>query len=377
MEFRIAKAELIRALSRVQGIVEKRSTNPIIANVLLEVSDKGMRVSATDTEVAFVGRYEVECIKAGSLTLAARQLFDIARLVPTETVEFKLASGGSQMHITSGKASFKVLGLAAEDFPAIPDPGELDGFKLESGAVKALVDKTLFSISSDDTRSGLNGAYVEVTEVNGKSLLRFVATDGHRLSISGQPFSDATSGAPRSVLLPKKGLSELRKLADEGNSADEPWQVAFTDTQAVFQRGNIAFSMRLLEGDFPDYTQVVPSQWQRRLLIQRETLLQALRRVSILAPEKSHPVRFAIEEGRLVVVARQPEAGEAREEIEAKIEGEDLAVGFNARYFLDALNVMSVDTVAVEMGDSLSPCLVRPGEGDSDESFVIMPMRLE
>ncbi len=135
--------------------------------------------------------------------------------------------------------------------------------------------------------------------------------------------------------------------------------------------------MRLLEGDFPDYTQVVPSSWQRRLIVHRESLLQALRRVSILAPEKSHPVRFAIEEGRLVVVARQPEAGEAREEIDAQIEGEDLAVGFNARYFLDALNVMSVDTVAVEMGDSLSPCLVKPGEGESDESFVIMPMRLE
>jgi len=377
MEFRIAKDELIRALSRVQGIVEKRSTNPIIANVLLEVSENGMRVSATDTEVAFVGRYEIECVKAGSLTLAARQLFDIARLVPTETVEFKLSSGSAQMQITSGKASFKVLGLAAEDFPAIPDPGELAGFKLESGAVKALVDKTLFSISSDDTRSGLNGAYVEVAEVNGRSLLRFVATDGHRLSISGQPFADDSADHPRPVLLPKKGLAELRKLADEGTSDDEPWKVAFTDTQAVFQRGNVAFSMRLLEGDFPDYTQVVPSSWQRRLIVHRESLLQALRRVSILAPEKSHPVRFAIEEGRLVVVARQPEAGEAREEIDAQIEGEDLAVGFNARYFLDALNVMSVDTVAVEMGDSLSPCLVKPGEGESDESFVIMPMRLE
>ena len=376
MEFRIAKDELIRALSRVQGIVEKRSTNPIIANVLLEVSQEGMRVSATDTEISFVGRYKIECVSPGSLTLAARQLFDIARLVPTETVEFKLEAGGSQMHITSGRASFKVLGLPAEDFPAIPDPGELAGFKLESGAVKALVDKTLFSISSDDTRSGLNGAYVEVAEVNGRSLLRFIATDGHRLSISGQPFDDEAGEVPRSVLLPKKGLAELRKLADEGNS-DEPWKVAFTDTQAVFQRGNIAFSMRLLEGDFPDYTKVVPSKWERRLLVQREDLLQALRRVSILAPEKSHPVRFAIEEGRLVVVARQPEAGEAREEIEAQVEGEDLAVGFNARYFLDALNVMSVDTVAVEMGDSLSPCLLKPGEGDSDESFVIMPMRLE
>jgi len=377
MEFRIAKDELIRALSRVQGIVEKRSTNPIIANVLLEVSENGLRVSATDTEVAFVGHYKIDFVKAGSLTLAARQLFDIARLVPTETVSFKLPEGSFQMEITSGRSSFKVLGLSAEDFPSIPDPGEIPGFRLECDAVKALVDKTLFSISSDDTRSGLNGAYVEACEVAGRPMLRFIATDGHRLSISGQPFTKNGDGGVRSVLLPKKGLSELRKLADEGDSGSAPWDVAFTDTQAIFQRGNISFSMRLLEGEFPDYSQVVPSQWQRRLVVQREALLQALRRVSILAPEKSHPIRFAIEDGRLVVVARQPEAGEAREEIEAEIEGSDLAVGFNARYFLDALSVMSVDTVAVEMGDSLSPCLVKPGEGDSDESFVIMPMRLE
>ena len=374
MEFRIAKDELIRALSRVQGIVEKRSTNPIIANVLLEASSDGMKVSATDTEVSLIGHYTIECVQPGSLTLGARQLYEIARLVPTDSVSFRLPEGSFMMEISSGKAQFKVLGLSSDDFPPIRQLEESEGLEIEAPDLKSLVDKTLFSISSDDTRTGLNGAHAEVVELpGGGSNLRFVSTDGHRLSLAGRPYTGSWT-ASRSVLLPKKGLAELRKLVDV---EDGPWRVAFSDTQAVFQRGTTAFSMRLLEGDFPDYKQVVPSGWQRRILVPRQHLVQALRRVSILASEKAHPVRFHINDGTLVVTAKQPEAGEAREEIEAQVEGADLEIGFNARYFLDSLNVMDTETIGIEIGDSLSPCLVRPGEGDADELFVVMPMRLE
>jgi len=373
MEFRIAKDELIRALSRVQGIVEKRSTNPIIANVLLEVDEGGMRVVATDTEVSFIGRYRVECTRPGSLTLGARQLYEIARLVPTDEVSFNLPEGEMQMEISSGRSFFKVLGLSADEFPEVPDPGEVEGFSIEFDALKDLIDKTLFSISSDDTRTGLNGAHVESRQVGEQTLLRFVATDGHRLSLCGRTYSGEYK-APRTVLLPKKGLAELRKLVDDGEGS---WSVSFSESQATFRRGSISFSMRLLEGDFPDYEQVVPSSWQRRVLVQRDALSQALRRVSILASEKSHPVRFMIAGGTVPVVARQPEAGEATEELEAQVEGSDLEIGFNARYFRESLSALDTETVTVEIGDSLSPCLVRPGEGDADELFVIMPMRLE
>ena len=373
MEFRIAKDELIRALSRVQGIVEKRSTNPIIANVLLEVDETGMRVAATDTEVSFIGRYKVDCARSGSLTLGARQLYDIARLVPTSEVSFNLPEGTLQMEISSGKAFFKILGLSSDEFPTVPDQDADGGLTLNAGALKELIDRTLFSISGDDTRTGLNGAHVEARTEDGKSILRLVATDGHRLSLCGREFAGSFD-APRSVLLPKKGLSELRKLVDDG---DGDWAVSFTDTQAVFKRNAITFSMRLLEGDFPDYTQVVPSSWQRRVMVQRDAMISALRRVSILASEKSHPVRFAIASGQVTVTARQPETGEAHEELEAQVEGPDLEMGFNARYFREALGALSTDTVSVEIGDSLSPCLIKPGEGDADELYVIMPMRLE
>lgn len=373
MEFRIAKDELIRALARVQGIVEKRSTNPIVANVLLEVDGEGMRVTATDTEVSFVGRYQVKCVRPGTLTLGARQLFEIARLVPTDEVSFCLPEGELQMEIRSGKAYFKILGLPADDFPEVASMDRTEGITIESEALKDLIDKTLFSINNDDTRSGLNGAHVESRTVGGSAMLRFVATDGHRLSLCGRPHLGEYK-APRSVLLPRKGLAELRKLLEDGQGA---WAVAFSESQATFWRGQLSFSMRLLEGDFPDYEQVVPQSWQRRIIVQRQALAQALRRVSIVASEKTQPVRFIVSSGVVTVVARQPEMGEATEELEAQVEGSDLEIGFNARYFRDALDALTTDMVTVEIGDSLSPCLVRPGEGDADELYVIMPMRLE
>jgi DNA polymerase-3 subunit beta len=155
------------------------------------------------------------------------------------------------------------------------------------------------------------------------------------------------------------------------------WNVSITDTTATFQQGNMAFSMRLLEGEFPDFRQVIPPSWQRRILLERSALVDALRRVSILSSQKSNPVRFRIADGSLTITARQQEAGEAHEEIDAQVDGPDIEVGFNAKYFLDALGALGTDTIAVEIGDSLSPCLVRPGEGDDDELYVIMPMRLE
>jgi len=333
-----------------------------------------MQVSATDTEVSFVGSYKVDCVRPGSLTLGARQLFDIARLVPTDQVKFSLPEGSAQMEISSGKAFFKVIGLASKDFPSMPKASDGYSISMPSSSLKALVDKTLFAISSDDTRTGLNGAHIEVEKNNGSPHLRFVTTDGHRLAVCGQNFDAGEAALPDSVLLPKKGLSELRKLVEEGEGS---WQVSFSQNQAVFQQEALSFSMRLLEGEFPDYSQVLPGDWQRRVLVSRDALMLALRRVSILASEKSHPVKFVIQDGSLTIQARQPETGEASEEVEAQVEGGDLEVGFNARYFLDVLSAMASDTVSIEIGDSLSPCLLKPGEGDADELYVIMPMRLE
>jgi DNA polymerase-3 subunit beta len=374
MDFRIAKDELVRALGRVQGIVDKRSTNPIIGNVLIDVDPTGMRVSATDTEMSLVCHYTVQCEVPGRITLNARQLYDMARLAPAESVAFRLADGSVQVEIVSGRSYFRMLGLPAAEFPLVPDPGAISGFDIDGAALKDLIDRTLFAVSTDDTRAGLNGAHVETwTAPGGATLLRFVATDGHRLSLCGRPFQ-GDPGLVRTVLLPRKGLVELRKLADD---ASGPITVQITENQAIFQRGPTTFSMRLLEGEFPDYQMVIPPTWQRRVLASKEALTQCLRRVSIVTSEKTNPVRFVIRGGALTVVARQPELGEAREDVEAQLEGADLEVGFNAKYFQEALGALSSDTAAIEIGDSLSPCLIRPGEGSSDELFVIMPMRLD
>lgn len=375
MDFQINKDELIRALARVQGVADKRSTNPIIANVLLEAGEGGLVVSATDTELSIVSRHTAVVAEPGAITLSARQLYDIARHVAADKVHFKMGPGSLQVEISAGRSVFRMIGLAAGEFPPIASFDGQAGFHIDATALKDLIDRTSFAISPDDTRTGLNGAHVETwTPPDGAPLLRFVATDGHRLSLCGRPFS-GDAAAVRTVLLPKKGLLELRKLCDEGQGA---FAVQFTAVQATFQRDALCFSMRVLEGEFPDYQQVIPPNWQRRLLVPRDVLTQVLKRVSILTSEKTWPVRFGLTNGALTVFARQAEVGDAREDVDgATVDGADLEIGFNAKYFAEALNALSVDSAAVEIGDALSPCLIKPGLGTTDELYVIMPMRLD
>lgn len=374
MEFSISKDELIRALGRAQGVADKRSTNPIIANVLLDAGENTLCVSATDTELSLVARHPCEVQRPGRITLSARQLYDIARTAGSDKLRFVMQPGALQVEINAGRSTFRMMGLSAEEFPPIPSFDGPAAFHIDGSALKDLIDRTSFAISPDDTRTGLNGAHVETyTPPNGAAVLRFVATDGHRLSLCGRPFA-GDPAAVRRVLLPKKGLLELRKLCDDGQG---PFAVSLGTTTATFQRGALSFGMRLLEGEFPDYQQVIPPTWQRRLLTSRDGLVQALRRVSILTSEKTWPVRFQIAGGGLCIVARQAEVGDAKEDVEAQVDGADLEIGFNAKYFSEALAALSSDTAAVEIGDSLSPCLIKPGEGEADELFVIMPMRLE
>lgn len=371
MEFHIARDELIRALSRVQGIVERRSTNPIIANVLISASaDKGLVVTATDTEISFVGSYEARVEDAGEITVEAKHLFDIARSLPTPDVHLKSAQDAPmEIEIRSGKAFFRIKGMPADNFPPVPKIGGEPTMKISSGELRKLIERTAFCISTDDTRSGLNGASVESP---GDGRIVLVATDGHRLGLAEGTFEGAldTEGG---LLLPRKGLGELRKLSDD---ADTSFDVSFVQNQAVFRRPGLSISMRLLEGTFPDYRQVIPSQSSRAVVVDRNEFAAGLKRVSILAAERSHNVRFSVGDGVLGLQSNNTEFGSASEELDAVVDGEPLEVGFNARYFQDVLNVLGDERVKLEFGDALSPCLVTP-VSDDVAMFVIMPMRLD
>ena len=369
MEFNIPVQELSKALQRVQGIIEKKTTMPILANVLLTASDDGhLTVSATNLELGLTGKYPCEVITAGAITLSGKSLFDIVRALPKKTANLK-TSNNDWVEITCGKVNYRVVGMSADGYPALPSFSDVEYFKLSSDAFKAMIDKTLYSVCTDETRYNLTGVYCEaLSEANG---IRMVSTDGHRLSIIEQ----ATSDQPlikKGIIIPRKGMIEIRRLLDDGDSSG---QLGFKDNSAIFEKDGLTLTMQLIEGEFPDYKQVIPSSCTKKVVINRDLLQSALKRTSLLSPDKAQGVRLDLTNGNLSLSAHNPDIGEAKEDIEVNYEGEELKIGFNYRYISDVLHALNDAEVELQLSDSLSPGVI-VGAGAEDYRAIIMPMRL-
>jgi DNA polymerase III subunit beta len=369
MELTIRVPELVKALQRVQGIVEKKTTMPILANALIKSKGKdAITVSATDLEIGLVGDYEAKVTKTGALTLGARALYDIVRSLPEQTVTLKQAAN-QWVEITCGKVKYRVVGMAAESFPTLPKFEDVPFFPVDPKVFKEMIDKTLYAVSTDETRYNLTGVYCE--PVTGSPGLRMVATDGHRLSVIERPTSQAPA-MKDGVIIPRKGLVELRKLLEDGEGDA---RLGFVENSAVFEKGGLTLTMRLVDGKFPDYQQVIPTASSRRVRVPRHLLHDALKRTSLLSPDKAQGVRFEVGPGSLALSANNPDLGEAREELDVDYEGEPLKIGFNFRYLMDVLNVLTDDRVELELTDELSPGVLH-GEGAEGYRAVIMPMRI-
>jgi DNA polymerase-3 subunit beta len=377
MELKISVQELSRALSRSQGIVEKKSTMPILSHVLLEARKPGeLVVSATDLDISVSGTYakDVDVAKDGGLCVSARHLFDIVKALPEPTVTLKRQQN-NYLEVRSGAAEFRIVGLPAEDFPQLPKFDKVPFVPLDPAVLLGLVERTAFAVSSDETRYNLNGVFFEPSG----GVLRLVATDGHRLSLAEAPV-DGDFRLKKGVILPKKGIYELRKLlgeAVEGGEEAPRGELGFAENSAIFRRPGVVLVMRLIEGTFPDYRQVIPKGGEKVVVAGRERLLQTLRRMSLLSSEKSHAVKLDLAAGNLRVAAQNPDLGEAKEDLPVQYAGDPLKIGFNARYLLDVLQVLDVADVRLELADDLSPGVIRPdGEEAARFTAVIMPMRI-
>jgi len=375
MELKIAVQELARALARSQGIVEKKSTMPILSHVLLEARKSGeLAVSATDLDVSVSGVHPAEVVREGGVAVSARHLFDIVKALPEATVSLKKAQN-NYLEVKSGPADFRIVGLAAEDFPALPKFEKVPFVPVEPETLLGLIERTAFAVSSDETRYNLNGVFFE--PVSGA--VRLVATDGHRLSMADAPV-EGDFKLKKGVILPKKGIFELRKLlgeAMEGPEDKPKGELGFAENSAIFRRPGVVLVMRLIEGAFPDYRQVIPKAGEKVVEVGRERLLQTLRRVSLLSSEKSNAVKLELAKGNLRLAAQNPDLGEAKEDVPVEYAGEGLKIGFNARYLIDVLGVLACEDVRLELADDLSPGVVKPkGEGADHFTAVIMPMRI-
>lgn len=369
MEFSASKEELARELGLIQGIVERKNTIPILANVLIEADGRGVELAATDLDVGLRCRLSADVRKPGALTLSAKKLYEIVRAVTDGTVELKELEN-SWASITSGRAFFKMVGLGKSEFPSLAEPPE-SGFTAIPGSLLAeLIHKTSFAITGDDSRYFLNGAKLELTEND----LRMIATDGHRLAYVSVNKPDG-SNSTTSVIVPKKTLLELLKiLGDAGDSVE----FAKGDNHLFFRIGDKLLVSKRVDDQFPAYDKVIPKENHRQVTCSTDDLSGAIRRVSLLANERSRAVKFGIEPGKIEISSQNPELGEARETIEATYDGESLQVGFNGQYLLDFLNVAGTSEVRFELKDDSSQGLLRPA-ADSEEQdyrYVVMPMRL-
>lgn len=375
MELKIGSQDLARALGRSQGIVERKSTMPILSHVLLEAKKSNeLQISATDLDLSVSSTHACEVGKEGALAVSAKHLYEIVRALPEQTVTLKRA-GNNYLEIKSGPSEFRIVGLQAEDFPALPRFDKLAFVDVDPKSLLDQVERTYFAASNDETRYNLNGVFFEPQG----AVLRLVATDGHRLTVSERPLS-GDFGLKKGVILPKKGLNELRKLLTEAAESGEEKpvsQLGFAENSAVYKRPGVILVMRLIEGLFPDYKQVIPKPGEKIVKVGRQRFLETLRRVSLLSSDKSHAVKLELSAGTLRVLSQNPDLGDAREDVPVEYAGEPLKIGFNSRYLTDVVAALKADDVQLELADDLSPGVLKgAGEPDAGYTAVVMPMRI-
>jgi DNA polymerase-3 subunit beta len=370
MEFTAKKDELLRELALIQGIVERKNTIPILANVLMEASENSVELAATDLDVGLRCRLSANVVEPGALTLSAKKLFEIVRAVPDSEIKIKELEN-SWASIESGASYFKMVGLGKAEFPALAEPPAEGAITIPGAVLSELINKTSFAITADDNRYFLNGARLELTDDD----LRMVATDGHRLAYIALKRDKDIGGGNVSVIVPKKTLLELLKILGD---KEQPVDFSQGDNHLFFRLGERLLVSKRVDDQFPAYDKVIPEGNDKMVTCGREALSGAIRRVSLLANERSRAVRFGIESGHVEVSSQSPELGEARETIDSGYDGDGIQIGFNGQYLLDFLNAADSSEVRFELKDDSSQGLLRPaGQGeDKDYRYVVMPMRL-
>jgi DNA polymerase-3 subunit beta len=365
MKLTASREALLKPLQAVIGVVERRQTMPILANVLLVVKDGQVAVTATDLEVELVATTEVEVGAAGEVTVPGRKLLDICRALP-EDAEVSIGLSGDKLSVKSGRSKFSLMTLPAAEFPTVEDINAGQTLTVSQAALAKLLDKTHFSMAQQDVRYYLNGLLLET----GKKHLRAIATDGHRLALCEVELDDKKM-PEQQVIVPRKGVLELQRLM--GGNGD--LEIELGNNHIRIQLEGIRFTSKLIDGRFPEYERVIPQDTSNQLTTDRESFRGALQRTAILSNEKYRGIRLIIKSDGLLLQAHNPEQEEAEEEVEISYSGDDIEIGFNVNYLLDALGAIESEQIELAVVDGNSSCLLRE-PGNDESKYVVMPMRL-
>lgn len=367
MKIEIEKKELLNLIGKTQNIVEKRNTMPVLVNILLEADQKKLKVFATDLEVSLTDEVAVQVHQPGKVAVSARNLFEIAKKLSDGTISLTKKEN-NWLEIKQGKYLSKIVGVSSEDYPVFPTYNPQSFNRIESKTLKEMIDKTIFSVSSDETRYHLNGVFFEIS----KDGLKMVATDGHRMSLINKQVSNLEAPVQQGVIIPRKGLHEIKKILE---GVEGTVEIAIEGSQFILRSNSTVLMIRLIEGKYPNYNQFIPAKLALKMSLPRESFLQSLERVALLANQKSKAVQFLLSSGKMEISSNNPELGDAKEELEIDYKGQDIKVGFNAKYITDVLVNINQDMVDIELNDQLSPGLIRP-HNDPQYTCVVMPMRI-
>jgi DNA polymerase III subunit beta len=376
MQFTISKADLLKEMNLLQGVVEKKNTIPILSNVLIETSTSSLlSLVATDLDVSLQTEASADVTKFGAVVVQAKKLFDIVRNLPDADIHF-IKEDNDWVKINCGTSDFKIVGQAKEHFPSTPQM-ESYSVQMPAAALHNLISRTIFSITQEESRYALNGALFAYSDAE----LQMVATDGHRLALAAQvnrseaDHSDSPEqGAKTSVIIPKKALNELLKLTA---GSEEMVGFANDENHLYFQLGPRKLTTRKLSGQFPNYELVVPKTNDKTVPLNVERITQAIRQAALMADERSRSVKFEFNDNRLSITSQSADIGDAKVVIPVDYNGSSVTIGFNAQYLLDFLNNLNAEEILFEFKDEQSPALMKPAKDDGyDYKYVVMPMRL-
>ncbi len=372
MKVTIERSVLLKALGHVHRIVEKRNTIPILANVLIEARDGKVALKSTDLDLEASELAPADVTQDGATTVPAHVLYDIVRKLPDGAqASLEIAGDTGQLLLRSGRSRFYLQALPASDFPDLTSGEFSHRFTLPAVELKRLIENTQFAISTEETRYYLNGVYLHAVEVDGRPMLRAVATDGHRLARVETPAPEGAAGMP-GVIAPRKAVNEVLKLLEDPT---QDVQVEISVAKARFQFGDVVLTTKLIDGTFPDYQRVIPAGNDKRLVVDKDPFEKAVDRVSTLSSERGRAIKLSIADNKMTLSVNNPDSGSASEEIEVDYDSAPIDIGFNARYLLDIIGQLAGDTALIRMADPGSPTLIQDRDG-ATALYVLMPLRV-
>jgi len=370
MKIVCSQAELLKGVQSVQAIISNRVSLPVLANILLETQKDNLKLAATDLEVGIKTEIPVEIIKEGSITIPAKMLFDIVRELPEQDIQIEVTPE-YKVIVSCGKIVFKIMGLPKDEFPIIPDFKEENAFDISTATLKNMVQKTIFAISNDETRYVLTGVLLQTSN----NTIEMVATDGRRLAYinGGKPVKSIKNKLD--VVIPSKALREINRLIGEKDEDKNMVKIELTENQISYKFGSTILVSRLIEGKFPNYKQVIPKEHSTELVLDTAKFLSAIKRVSLLAPEKAESIKLELASDKAIISSMAQGLGEAQEEMEIEYKGSKFEAAYNPKYLIDVLKNIATANIILELSNPMSPGVIRP-QSDEEYLYVIMPMRL-